>query len=204
MHRSQAAVPFRIIPITRAEDLPCDYVRRERMREKLCAPYRLAAEDFRRCRRAFALATEQRQQSQNLLTWMRALFAQIDAGTEMLAARRWQTNLAQGLDDAAVHKALGWPLNYPVACAHQAQERPSPLRRIGAVAASFALAVTPVKADLLPPTANQKIEWLSYLELCQSAASSGGRGPDMPMPPCHAPKTGVEPTRRLLTHKTLA
>jgi hypothetical protein len=189
----------RVIPIIPAEDRPCPLALRERTREQLYPLYRGFAEVTRQHKRALVRYAAQRQQAKGVLPWLQAGLGQLENWVEYRFARSHLANVAQGLDHDRVNAALGWPMGYAPSC--QPQVRPSALRRTFAVLTAAALVITPARADQLPLTADQKMEWENYRALC---ISGNGKRPDMPMPPCHAPKIGLRNDDTVKMRKTLA
>lgn len=186
MSTSQGGPQARVIPILCADELPCPVTLRERKREELFPPYKAFAEVTRGYRRAVFEAKALRQTASNPLSWLRAGLYELEMRLEHKLAARWQATVAQGLDHARVNTALGWTMDYQPSCQESAS--PSLTRRAAALMTSAALVITPAKADHLPLTPEQKGDWLAYMALC---SSGNGKRPDMPAPPCHAPKMAL-------------
>jgi hypothetical protein len=164
------------------------------MREKLFPFYRQAANDLRHWQRELESSKLQRHTARNPLRWGEAVLDGLGARMEIFMARRWKNNLAQGLDHARVNAALGWPEGHQPVC-ESASERPSRWRTVTAAFSALALTVTPLRAEFLPLTADQKLEYAMLASICHTGASPSTPTPT-PQAPCCAPKNGLEPRQR--------
>jgi len=195
----------RVIPITPLDEPgPCPRTQQEQMRRRLFPAYRDACMDVSEAKRAVYAAGLRRQQAllqpHRPLRFLQAVMDGVGARIELAFARRWQKNVAHGLDHARVNQALGWPADHVASCAHEA--RPVRWKSASIAFASVAaLTLTPLRNDWLPLTPTQKLE-MAIAGMNCVALTGGAPAPTAPKGPCCNPREQLDPRRRFLRDTT--